>query len=212
MWSDALAAFVPGTLPPGMSVAGAAAGRFGLGACLADGTRAGAEAAVALGFTAAPARAAQGRRREHGASRRSGTCKDSVGKAFVDLQNDVTTSDVKLAAREGFRIAEHLKRYTTLGMATDQGKTGNAAGMAVLAEATERPIAEVGMTTFRPPFTPVAIGAFAGHHRGKDFRPTRLHAVARVGRGARRRLRRDRPLAPRAVVPRAGRDRLARSR
>ena len=100
--------------------------------------------------------------------------KDSVGKAFVDLQNDVTTSDVKLAAREGFRIAEHLKRYTTLGMATDQGKTSNAAGMAVLAAATERTVAEVGMTTFRPPFSPVAIGAFAGHHRGKDFRPTRL--------------------------------------
>ena len=112
--------------------------------------------------------------------------KDSIGKAFVDLQNDVTTSDVKLAAREGFRIAEHLKRYTTLGMATDQGKTGNATGMAVLAEATERPIAEVGMTTFRPPFSPVAIGAFAGHHRGKDFRPTRLTPSHRWARGARR--------------------------
>jgi len=173
VWNDALAALLPGALPPGMSVAGAAAGRFGLGACLADGTRAGAEATSGLGLTstAAPTPKADD---ESAAFAPFWYVKDSVGKAFVDQQNDVTTSDVKLAAREGFRIAEHLKRYTTLGMATDQGKTSNAAGMAVLAEATERTVAEVGQTTFRPPFTPVAIAAFAGHHRGKDFRPTRL--------------------------------------
>ena len=98
----------------------------------------------------------------------------SRGKAFVDFQNDVTVSDVKLAAREGFRIPEHLKRYTTLGMATDQGKTGNVNGAAVLAAVTGRYIGAVGTTTFRPPFTPVAISAFAGHHRGQDFRPARL--------------------------------------
>ncbi len=86
----------------------------------------------------------------------------------------MTVSDVKLAAREGFRIPEHLKRYTTLGMATDQGKTGNANGAAVLAEVTGRYVGAVGTTTFRPPFTPVAISAFAGHHRGQDFRPARL--------------------------------------
>ncbi len=98
----------------------------------------------------------------------------SKGKAFVDFQNDVAVSDVKLAAREGFRIPEHLKRYTTLGMATDQGKTGNANGAAVLAAATGRYIGAVGTTTFRPPYTPIAISAFAGHHRGRDFRPARL--------------------------------------
>ncbi|HET7715551.1 MAG TPA: sarcosine oxidase subunit alpha family protein [Bauldia sp.] len=172
-WNEGMASLLPGTLPPGMSVAGAAAGHFGLASCLAEGARAGVEAAASLGFprvTAETYRADE----ESVAFAPFWYVKDSIGKAFVDLQNDVTVSDVKLAAREGFRIAEHLKRYTTLGMATDQGKTGNAAGMAVLAEATERSIAEVGQTTFRPPFTPVAIGAFAGHHRGKDFRPTRL--------------------------------------
>lgn len=173
VWDDAAAALLPGTLPPGMSIAGAAAGHGGLGACLADGARASREAAAGLGFTATPGAAPLADDESAGFAPFWHVA-DSVGKAFVDLQNDVTASDVKLAAREGFRIAEHLKRYTTLGMATDQGKTGNAAGMAVLAEATERAVAEVGMTTFRPPFTPVAIGAFAGHHRGKDFRPTRL--------------------------------------
>ena len=125
------------------------------------------------------------------------------GKAFVDFQNDVTVSDVKLAAREGFRIPEHLKRYTTLGMATDQGKTGNANGAAVLAEVTGRYIGAVGTTTFRPPYTPVAISAFAGHHRGQDFRPARLAPSHRMGRGAGRRVRRDRAVAARALLPQA---------
>jgi glycine cleavage system aminomethyltransferase T len=96
------------------------------------------------------------------------------GKAFVDYQNDITDKDVELAAREGFRPIEHLKRYTTLGMATDQGKTSNLAGLAIMAEQTGRTIPQTGTTTFRPPYTPVAIGALAGHHRGKDFRPIRL--------------------------------------
>ncbi|HEX7531851.1 MAG TPA: glycine cleavage T C-terminal barrel domain-containing protein, partial [Methyloceanibacter sp.] len=96
------------------------------------------------------------------------------GKAFVDFQNDVAASDVKLAAREGFRVPEHLKRYTTLGMATDQGKTTSLSGSAVLASVTGRYIGALGTTTCRPPFTPVAIAAFAGHHRGQDFRPARL--------------------------------------
>ena len=96
------------------------------------------------------------------------------GKAFVDFQNDVTDADIELAAREGFRSVEHLKRYTTLGMATDQGKTSNVNGLAIMAELTGQTIPETGTTIFRPPYTPVAIGALAGHHRGKDFRPTRL--------------------------------------
>ena len=81
-----------------------------------------------------------------------------------------------LAAREGYRSVELLKRYTTLGMSTDQGKTSNINGHAIMAALTERAIPEVGTTTSRPPYSPVAIGAFAGHHRGKDFRPTRLTA------------------------------------
>ena len=95
-------------------------------------------------------------------------------KAFVDFQNDVTASDVALAHREGFRAVEHLKRYTTLGMATDQGKTSNVAGHAMMAALCGVDIGRAGTTVFRPPYTPVAIGALAGHHRGKDFRPYRL--------------------------------------
>src|SRR5205807_80438 len=95
-------------------------------------------------------------------------------KAFVDFQNDVTAKDVALAAQEGFRSVEHLKRYTTLGMATDQGKTANVNGLAIVAAITGRSVAETGTTTFRPPYTPVAIGALAGPHRGTHFRPARL--------------------------------------
>jgi len=100
--------------------------------------------------------------------------KASRAKAFVDFQNDVTTKDITLANQEGFRSVEHLKRYTTLGMATDQGKVSNVTGLAILAEASGRAIPEVGTTTYRPPYVPVSFGAIAGHHRGKDFRPTRL--------------------------------------
>jgi sarcosine oxidase subunit alpha len=174
-WSEALSALVPGTLPPGMSVAGAASGTFGLASCLAQGQSAGAAAAADCGFAAVTARSPAATD-ESGSASSVWQVAKSRGKAFVDFQNDVTVSDVKLAAREGFRVPEHLKRYTTLGMATDQGKTGNANGAAVLASVTGRYIGAVGSTTFRPPFTPVAISAFAGHHRGQDFRPARLAA------------------------------------
>ena len=103
------------------------------------------------------------------------------GKAFVDFQHDVTDKDVALAHREGFRSVEHLKRYTTLGMATDQGKTANVTGLAVMANITGLGIPGSGTTTARPPWTPVAIGAIAGPHRGTRFRPARrtpLHAWA----------------------------------
>ncbi|MGE3528102.1 MAG: sarcosine oxidase subunit alpha family protein [Methyloceanibacter sp.] len=171
-WSEALAALVPGTLPPGMSVAGAACGTYGLEACLAEGDEEGARAASECGFAASPSRPRVAA--ESAAASPVWQVEKGKGKAFVDLQNDVTVSDVKLAVREGFRIPEHLKRYTTLGMATDQGKTGNTNGAAVLAANTGRYIGAVGSTTFRPPYTPIAISAFAGHHRGRDFRPARL--------------------------------------
>ncbi|MGH6793482.1 MAG: glycine cleavage T C-terminal barrel domain-containing protein, partial [Methyloceanibacter sp.] len=168
-----LSALVPGALPPGMSVAGAASGKFGLASCLAGGRAAGADAAKACGFKP-KARAVPKASDEIGEASPVWQVEKSRGKAFVDFQNDVTVSDVKLAAREGFRMPEHLKRYTTLGMATDQGKTGNLNGAAVLAGVTGRYVGAVGTTTFRPPFTPVAIAALAGHHRGPDFRPSRL--------------------------------------
>ncbi|MFP6773637.1 MAG: hypothetical protein VCE74_15085, partial [Alphaproteobacteria bacterium] len=73
------------------------------------------------------------------------------------MQNDVTAADVELAAREGYRSVEHLKRYTTLGMGTDQGKTSNLIGISILAGALAKPVGEVGVTTYRPPYTPVTI-------------------------------------------------------
>jgi sarcosine oxidase subunit alpha len=173
-WRDALSALVPGTLPPGMSVAGSAKGSFTLNDCLAEGYAAGSAAAAECGFAASSRGAPSAPEEESATPSPLWQVAKSRGKAFVDLQNDVTVSDVKLAAREGFRIPEHLKRYTTLGMATDQGKTSNANGAAVLANITGRYIGAVGTTTFRPPYTPIAISAFAGHHRGQDFRPARL--------------------------------------
>jgi sarcosine oxidase, subunit alpha len=95
------------------------------------------------------------------------------GRVWIDLQNDVTAKDVELAARENFQSVEHLKRYTTLGMATDQGKTSNLAGLALMATITNRTIPEVGTTTYRPPFTPVPIASFAGKRSGILFNPVR---------------------------------------
>ena len=94
-------------------------------------------------------------------------------KAWLDYQNDVKVSDVQLAAREGFESVEHTKRYTTLGMATDQGKLSNINGLAVLSDALNQPIPEVGTTTFRPPYTPISMGSIAGDARGAVFQPIR---------------------------------------
>ena len=171
-WRDDIAAFVPDGAPPGMVAAGAANGDFGLGACLRQGFAAGAAAAADSGH--------------HGNPGTTPTADDEAfsltplwhvagkGKAFVDLQNDVTASDIELAQREGFEAVEHLKRYTTLGMATDQGKTSNVPGLAIMAAVTGKSIPETGTTIYRPPYVPVAIGAFAGHHRDENFHSVRL--------------------------------------
>lgn len=94
-------------------------------------------------------------------------------KAFIDFQNDVTAKDVRLAVREGFHSIEHVKRYTTTGMASDQGKMSNMHGLAIAAEALDKPIPEVGLTTFRSPYTPVTFGALVGHNKGELFDVTR---------------------------------------
>ncbi|MBV9539375.1 MAG: sarcosine oxidase subunit alpha, partial [Acidisphaera sp.] len=110
----------------------------------------------------------------------------SAKKAFVDWQNDVQAADIRQAVDEGFRSIEHVKRYTTTGMATDQGKTSNLHALAIAAERLGRTIPEVGLTTFRMPVTPVTFGALAGHARGELFEPVRQtpsHAWA-VTRGA----------------------------
>ena len=162
-WDDALSSFVPGALPPGMTVAGAASGALGLGDAITTGSAAGAcgSAPVAKAVNESTAITPLWR------------VNDCSGKSFVDMQNDVASGDIELSEREGFRSVEHLKRYTTLGMATDQGKTANVNALAIMAELTKKSIPDTGMTLARPPYTPVAIGALAGHHRDKDFKPSR---------------------------------------
>ena len=173
-WRNDISAFVASdALPPGMSIAGAANGSFSTRSALSEGVEA-ARAACAefgLGCHAAPLPES-----EDGAYAVTPFwyVEDSKGSAFVDFQNDVSLKDIKLSHREGFRSVEHLKRYTTLGMATDQGKTANVPGLAIMAELTGKSIPETGTTTYRPPYSPVAIGAFAGRSAGMEFRPTRL--------------------------------------
>ena len=172
-WQQELAAFVPGVLPKGMAVSGSAKGTYGLASCLKEGAQAGAAAAAAGGFagTAAAVPKADDEAIEVSAFWHVQSAKH---KAFVDQQNDVTASDIALAEREGFRSVEHLKRYTTLGMATDQGKTSNVNGLAMLAQLTGKTIPATGATAARPPYTPVSIGVLAGEHRGKHFKAVRL--------------------------------------
>jgi sarcosine oxidase, subunit alpha len=98
-------------------------------------------------------------------------------KAFVDFQNDVTAKDIKLAVREGFKSIEHIKRYTTNGMATDQGKTSNLNGLQIASTALGKPVTDIGLTTFRPPYTPQSFGALAGHAKGELFQPLRKSPI-----------------------------------
>ncbi|MBY0613501.1 MAG: sarcosine oxidase subunit alpha family protein [Beijerinckiaceae bacterium] len=178
VWDATIAAFVPGAMPPGLVAAGSAAGRFRLEQALDGGARLGAEAAAECGHGRGAGTTDRTADDEGLPAtpvwRVSGGSGRKRGKAFVDFQNDVTDFDIELSAREGFRAVEHLKRYTTLGMATDQGKTSNVSGLALMAEQTGKLIPDTGTTIFRPPYTPVAIGALGGHHRGRDFRPTRI--------------------------------------
>jgi sarcosine oxidase subunit alpha len=175
VWSEAIGGFVLNETPPGMTAIGAAAGRWSLADALTDGAREGAKVAGDLGLAAAPGPVP--RLGDEAAAarpiRRPGPHKT---KAFVDFQHDVTDADIALAVREGFVSVEHLKRYTTLGMATDQGKTSQVNGLALLAAATGKDIAQAGTILSRPPHAPVAIGVFAGHHRDERFRPERRTA------------------------------------
>ncbi|KIC32139.1 sarcosine oxidase subunit alpha [Leisingera sp. ANG-S5] len=172
-WREDIAAFVPaGELPQSMVVAGAANGDFSTAAAL----RAGAEGAVAaLSELGIEAKAADLPEAEDAPVNVTPFwyVKEGKGRAWLDQQNDVTVKDVKLAHQENFRSVEHLKRYTTLGMATDQGKTSNMGGLAIMAELAGKQIPEVGTTMFRPPYTPVSFGVMAGRSVGEEFRPTR---------------------------------------
>ncbi len=176
VWDAELQAFLPGAALQSWHGAGAMAGQFGLARAFETGMAAAIAAAGDAGFKAeaihlpevegetaqlAPAAISEIKRRH------------KRGKAFVDFQHDVTAEDVRLAHREGFVSVEHLKRYTTLGMATDQGKLANVPGLAIMADARGLGIPEVGTTRFRPPFTPTALGAIAGERFG-HLRPHRL--------------------------------------
>lgn len=174
IWNDALQAFAAAQeLPEGLSLAGAASGIYGIADCLASGVREGQVVAEALGFSVKPV-AVPTASDERTSVGRIVTPGSGKATALVDFQNDVTAKDIALAAREGYRSAELAKRYTTLGMATDQGKTSNVNGLAVLAAATGKAMGEIGTTVYRPPYTPVTFGALVGHHRERDFRPVRL--------------------------------------
>ena len=162
-WDAAADAFLPGESPEAQVSAGACNGTMDLAEALAEAAAAGrweAHAATMAEPTAMPIRAVA-------------ATALAAKKAFVDFQNDVTTADLALAVREGFRSIEHVKRYTTNGMATDQGKTSGMMGLAVTAAVLGRDLPEVGLTTFRPPYTPTSFGTLAGRHRGALFEPVR---------------------------------------
>jgi sarcosine oxidase subunit alpha len=172
-WRGDISAYVPGDMPSSMTAVGAAGGSLLLSEALREGSIAGVEAAAATGYRARAVEAIRVDDELNGVTS-SWNVPDDESKAFVDFQHDVTIADIVLAAREGFTSAELLKRYTTLGMGTDQGKTSGLNGLAMLAAVTGRAVAELGTTAFRPPYTPVAIAAFAGTHRGRHYQPTRL--------------------------------------
>src|SRR5262249_41523597 len=202
-WDEGLQAFLPAIPAERVRSVGACRGEFTLEAALADGAAAGG--AAARGATeptrpgvspagrahrgavpdrvtaaAAPTQGAPGAASVHGALPRPPGAR---GRAFVDWQNDVTTRDLALATREGFQSIEHVKRYTTTGMATDQGKTSNLNALGVVSSALGRPIPQVGLTTFRMPYTPVSFGSFAGPARDGLFDPVRrtpMHGWARA--------------------------------
>jgi sarcosine oxidase subunit alpha len=183
VWDARGLMFVPGQPVQAERSAGAARGSLTLAECRREGRAAGAAPAAATGHGSGAVPGAPAVAEEHGAPPRAlwsvplpaGTRR----KRFVDLQNDVTVDDVALSVREGYHSVEHLKRYTTLGMGTDQGKTSNVNGLGVLAAVLDAPLPEVGYTTFRPPYTPVTLGALAGRESGQRLDPVRrtpMHA------------------------------------
>ncbi len=166
-YDETIAAFVPGGFPPRHFGAGAVTGELGFEAAL----KGGADAAAKAGFADKPM---TGLGRKDRAYHILPVWQCAQGeKAFVDFQNDVTLKDVRAAHQEGYRSVEHLKRYTTLGMGTDQGKTSNINALAIMAGLRDVTIPQAGTTTFRPPYTGLPVGAIAGRAIGPRFRPVR---------------------------------------
>ena len=179
-WDAQSNTFLPGRMTEDCHIAGAGRGLWGFEAALTDGARAGADAARALGkeAEAAPLAVAHDRPGTGESHKELPTDRAPARvRAFVDYQNDVTAKDLRLAVREGMRSIEHVKRYTTNGMATDQGKMSNMNGLMIASDAVGKAPPQVGLTTFRPPYTPTTFGAFAGYHKGATFEVTRATPI-----------------------------------
>ncbi len=177
-FDEALSCFLPDTPAERQHAVGACRGVFGLADALEDGFAAGARAARG---GAGPVRRFHVADTAAWSATRAPARTTPRGKAFVDFQNDVTAKDLTLAVREGFHSIEHVKRYTTTGMATDQGKTSNLNALGIVARELGRTVPQVGLTTFRMPTTPVTFGTLAGTGRGALFEPVRttpMHAWA----------------------------------
>lgn len=183
VWRDDILGFVPGDTLQSQLTAGAINGSYSLNSCLAEGCKAGRDAAVNAGFDwnyqaqehnieepeVYPAMALYHVPHTYPTSQ--------APKQFVDYQNDVTAAGIELATREGFESIEHVKRYTAMGFGTDQGKLGNINGMAITAKSLNQTIPETGTTIFRPNYTPITFGAIAGAHRNELFDPTRFTSM-----------------------------------
>jgi sarcosine oxidase, subunit alpha len=183
-WREDLSAFIPARCAERTQSAGACRGVYDLEAVLVDGAAAGRAAVSSSSLVDSAANGASPAVAPAAASHLGPLpqATSSGGeKSFVDWQHDVTTKDLALATREGFQSIEHVKRYTTTGMATDQGKTSNLNAMAIVAKHLGVSVPQVGLTTFRMPYTPVTFGSFAGTSRGDLFDPVRttpMHAWA----------------------------------
>ncbi len=176
--------FLPGTYAQDCLSVGACNGTNDLQATIEESLAAGELMSNASGFTASQKLALQGANAFAWTGGMAGAAEgagpDTTVKAFIDFQNDVCAKDIRLAVREGMHSIEHIKRFTTNGMATDQGKLSNIHGLAIAAETLGREIPKVGLTTFRAPYTPVTFGTLINHSRGELFDPTRktpMHAL-----------------------------------
>tara|TARA_B100000686_G_scaffold77510_1_gene83565 strand:- start:4 stop:2085 length:2082 start_codon:yes stop_codon:yes gene_type:complete len=175
-FDERIDAFVPNQARQNESTIGSARGTFTLKKSLEDGFNKGKELSKKITGKDTDLSIPHSNEKKYGEHDKFWCMplpKNKNYKRFVDLQNDVAVSDIELAVREGFRSIEHVKRYTTLGMATDQGKTSNLNGLQLVSNIENKIIPEVGHTTFRPPYSPVTIGAIVGREVGKHYRPTR---------------------------------------
>ena len=176
VYSEPMGAFIvdPDSLPSHCHVAGPVAGTLDLPSCVNGGFAAGMEVARQLGSTPPDPIEATAMHGFIGDWPMKADVETLSEKAMLDFQNDVTLGDIKLAVVEGYSATEHLKRYTTLGMGTDQGRTSNINAISLLTQLTGQQIENIRPTRFRPPFTPITLGALVGHHVGDHAQPTRL--------------------------------------